>query len=94
MNVAFICDNLTVIDDREFITPSQAFEILYSGDSIQVCDPPDYGAENPYDVHSMPWAIRLRDVVSDNTLKNLSSFSREQIQSEVLENLRGYELSL
>lgn len=87
MNEIFNDGHLIIHDDREFITPEQAFKILWDGGKISVCDPPDYGAESDYEVHSAPFQIDITDIISGLRL------SKDEAEKEVFEYLRSYEIS-
>lgn len=90
MNKIYESATRIVHDDREFITPEQAFDILWNGKSILVCEPPDYGAENEWQIFSMPYPVWINDVATPGTLDRLTDEKRREI---VFEYLRGYELS-
>lgn len=95
MNEVFNNGTLIVHDDRDFITPEEAFDVLWNGKSIQICDPPDYGAENDHEIFSAPYFVYLQDVLSLETweaLKNQKT-SEDKVRTEVYEYLRGYEIA-
>lgn len=93
MNEVFNNGKMIIHDDREFISPDEACDILMNGKSIQVYDPPNYGAENDYDVYKMPFTVSLKDVLPEEMFQNLHKFTDEQIRKEIREYLRGYEIS-
>lgn len=94
MNKVYESDNMEVHDDREFITPEEAFEILYhQGKSIMIGDPPNFSAENEFDIYTHPWPVYFTDCISLDTLQNINKKTDEQLKAEVLEYLRSYELS-
>lgn len=82
MNEVFNTGKIIIHDDREFIQPHKAYELLQAGKSIQLCDPPDYSAENDYDVHKMPFTVTMNDIPKEY-----------QTWPEIQACLCGYEIS-
>jgi hypothetical protein len=93
MNEIFNDGHMIIHDDREFITIDEACDLLMNGKSIGLCDHPDFGAENDYVVHSMPFYVYLKDVLCLETYQNLHKFTDEKIKLEIIEYIRCYEIS-
>lgn len=91
MNIIYQDEQRTVVDDREFITPEQAFDILWNGHSVMLCDFDDLTADPP-EFHT-PFPVFLNDVLSADTLKDMNKLTDDKIREEVYESLRGYEIS-
>ncbi len=91
MNKVFESDTMVVHDDRDFITPEEAFDILWVGKSIRICDPPDFDANNEYDIYSHPFPLFITDIGEPGTWEKLSMV---ECKEKVFEYLKGYELSL
>ncbi len=94
-NVIYQSENMTVVDDREFLGFAEAVEILLSGESISVCDFPDYGAENEWDIYSHPFRVCLREALSEDTLLGWVSgcLDDKVVKAELVGYLSGYEIS-
>ncbi len=93
MNKVFESKTMVVHDDREFITPEQAFDILWTGKEIMICDFPDFSAEWEGDIYKHPFRVYLKDVLSEETWQNFKTISKEKIKQEVFEYLMSYEIS-
>jgi len=46
MNKVYESDTMVVHDDREPLSVEEAFEILWKGEAVRICYPPDFSAEN------------------------------------------------
>ncbi|MHB1108572.1 MAG: hypothetical protein ACYCZ2_19620 [Lutibacter sp.] len=90
MNKVYESKTMVVHDDRDFITPEEAFDILWNGKSIRICDPPDFSAENECDIYSQDYPIWITDIGAPGTWEKLSI---DKCKEKVFEYLKGYELS-
>jgi hypothetical protein len=87
MNKIYESETMIVHDDREFITPEEAFDILWDGKSIMICDHANYSAEEEHEIFSQPYSICISDIAAP------SGTDKEKFKEIVFEFLRGYELS-
>ncbi len=90
MNKVYSSKNMEVHDDREFITADEAFNLLWNGKSISICDPPNYAAENEFEIYSHPFTLCLTDITIDRPWEVMSLAGAKRT---VLQYLEGYELS-
>ncbi|MDB5280691.1 MAG: hypothetical protein JWR61_5646 [Ferruginibacter sp.] len=89
MNKVYESATMVVHDDRESLTPEQAFDILWDGKAVRICYPPDFLAESEYDIFDADYPIFMTDIISHDDLGNQS---KEQSEKQVNDYLRGYEI--
>ncbi len=89
MNEVYKSDTMVVHDDREPITVDKAIDILWSGKSILVCDPPDFSAENECDIYSADWPVWINDIGAPGTWEKMS---KVDCWKKIEDYLKGYEL--
>jgi hypothetical protein len=89
MNKVYESPTMVVHDDREPLTPENAFDLLWDGKIIRVNDRPDFSAENECDIYGREFLIDITDILSRDVLE---SQSREKSEKEILEYLRCYEI--
>jgi len=89
MNKVYESPTMVVHDDREPLTAKQAFDILFEGHSVSINYPPDFSAENEYDIYDSGYSIFITDVISAD---ELSKQSKDKSEKQVHEYLRGYEI--
>lgn len=88
MNKVFESPTTIVHDDRTPLTFTEAFEILWAGQAIYICYPPDYGEEEEHLIFDQEVKIYLTD--TDEAEKFLGN--KEAARSQAYDYLRGYEL--
>lgn len=80
---------MVVHDDREPLTPEQAFEILWDGHAVRICYPPDFSAENECDIYDSDYPIFITDILS---IDQLSNQSKSESEKRIYEYLRAFEI--
>jgi hypothetical protein len=89
MNKVFESPTMVVHDDREPLSITQAIVVLWQGLPIRICFPPDFSAENGYDIYDDDYPIFITDIISADKLAIQSSQNSELI---IEAYLRGYEI--
>lgn len=90
MNKVYESDTMVVHDDRDFITPEVAFDILWAGKSIMMCDPPDFTADNECDIFSQDFPVWITDIGEPGTWEKMTM---DDARKKVYEYVKGYELT-
>ena len=89
MNKVYESDTMVVHDDREPLTPEQAFDILWEGRAVRICYPPDFSAEEESGIYDADYPIFITDIIS---AEDLSKQSKEKSEKVIYEHLRGFEI--
>lgn len=89
MNKVYESDTCVIHDDRDVLSVSEAINMLWAGQSIQICYPPDFSAENECDIYDSGCVININDIITAETCNQISQEEGTQI---IESYLRGYEL--
>lgn len=88
MNKIFEGENTTIHDDRTPITITEAADILLSGGVISINLPPNFSAENEYEIYDQDQPITINEIIPTE----LAVLSKLQQRMRIVEYLEGYEL--
>jgi hypothetical protein len=91
MNKVFESNSMVVHDDRDFISSTDAINILLKGGAVTMSDPPDYSTESEAGICGASFTVTLNDIVDSATIERMSE---SDIRHAIYEHLRGYDLSL
>jgi len=89
MKKVYESPTMVVHDDREPLTAEQAFDILWSGQAVRINYPPDFSAENEYDIYDSDYPIFITDIISRDLLEKQSN---EKSKIAIHEYLKSYEI--
>jgi hypothetical protein len=89
MNCIYKSETMVVHDDREFATIQQAIEKLKNGETVHICDPPDYGAEDEDQIFDSGFRVTISDFIEGD----LTLLSQDEINQMLFKYLQGYEIS-
>jgi len=89
MNIVYQSPTMTICDDRKPLTFDEAFARLWDGRAVTLQDPPDYSAENEFDIYGREFKIVLSEITTDGIYQEQH---KEKCKKMVYEYLRGYEI--
>lgn len=88
MNEVYRSDTMVVHDDRTPLTIEQAVNLLWQNQTIEMCYPPDFSAENECDIYDPGARVGMADLASGFW----PGITKEECFNKLAEQLRGYEL--
>lgn len=90
MEFVYQSNTMIVADGRLLLTPEEAYSVLLKGKSINICNPPDFSAENECDIYDHGYDANYHGLLKQWEIEGLS---QDEKRSYIINELGYYELS-